>query len=84
MKRKITDGIICDAKTFATEFQTLCETQNFVFYDGDFVVGDVTGITADNRLVLDVDGVGTELYSNIGKTFLLEDYGMEVKVYIIG
>jgi len=83
MKFIYKDLTVCDFDAMCDMFASNCEVVDYVYYDGEYVVGDITGITSDRRFVLSVDGVGTELYSNAGTMFAVEDYGSEMQVRII-
>lgn len=60
----IDNGVELDAEEVIQFFEDHHEADDFVYYIGDTVVGDITAITSDDRLVLDVDiPAATELYS---------------------
>lgn len=52
----IRNGVELSSEEFIRFFQDHCEeVGRMVYYHGDTVVGDITAITGENRLVIDVD-----------------------------
>ena len=68
--KMIDNGFEMNAEEFAQFYSnTIDIVTEMVYCHGDHMIGDVTAVTSDHRLVLDMDlPCGTELYSPIYST----------------
>ncbi len=79
------NGVLLGADEVIKFFTDNCEINNIVYCHGEYVVGDITAITNDDRFVIDVDipTGGVELYSRQFKDVTVTRTEMQIEIRII-
>lgn len=64
------NSVLLGADEVISFFRKACEENPIiVLYQGEYVIGDITAITKDNRFVLDVDIPGNKFFELYSKQF---------------
>ncbi len=81
------NGVLLGAEEVIGFFQEACEERGVIVYcQGNYVIGDITAITKDNRFVIDVDMpivTGCELYSAQFKDVTVTRTENQIEIRII-